>query len=116
MKILLKSFEYAWHGIRYAMEGRNFLIELVIAVVVIILSLLLDISRGDFVAVIILCGIVLAFEAMNTAIEVLVNLVSPEFHPLAGRVKDLAAGAVLIVSITSVVAGVVIFLPYILPL
>ena len=54
----------------------------------------------------------MAAEAFNTAIERLVNLVSPDFHPLAGDVKDVAAGAVLICAIVAAIIGLIIFIPY----
>ena len=53
---------------------------------------------------------------MNSAIEELVNFVSPEFHPLAGKIKDLAAGAVLVLSLVSVVIGLMVFYPYLIEL
>ena len=59
-------------------------------------------------------GIVLAAEGFNTAIERLVDLVSPGFHPIAGDVKDVAAGAVLICAIVSAIVGAIIFIPYFL--
>ena len=59
------------------------------------------------------CGTsVLAAEAFNTAIERLVNLVSPDYHPIAGDVKDIAAGAVLICAVTAALVGAIIFIPY----
>ena len=58
-------------------------------------------------------GGVLAAEAFNTAIERLVNLVSPQWHPIAGEVKDIAAGAVLITAIAAAIIGLMIFIPYI---
>ena len=63
----------------------------------------------------VLCfALVLAAEGMNTAIERLVNLVSPEYHPIAGDVKDIAAGAVLICAIGAFITGLLVFLPYLL--
>jgi diacylglycerol kinase (ATP) len=63
--------------------------------------------------VVLLCfGLVMAAEAFNTAIERLVNLVSPDFHPLAGDVKDVAAGAVLICAIVAAIIGLIVFIPY----
>jgi diacylglycerol kinase len=59
-------------------------------------------------------GLVLAFEVMNTAIENIVNVISPGFHPLAGKIKDLAAASVLILSMTSIAIGLLIFLPYLI--
>jgi diacylglycerol kinase (ATP) len=55
---------------------------------------------------------VLAAEGFNTAIERLVDLVSPDFHPVAGDVKDVAAGAVLICAIAAAIIGMIIFIPY----
>ncbi len=54
-------------------------------------------------------------EALNTALELLTDLVSPEFHPLAGRAKDAAAGGVLIAAVGSVIVGAIVFVPYVVP-
>jgi diacylglycerol kinase (ATP) len=59
-------------------------------------------------------GMVLAAEGFNTAIERLVDLVSPDYHPIAGDVKDIAAGAVLICAIAAAIIGMIVFLPYLL--
>jgi diacylglycerol kinase (ATP) len=56
----------------------------------------------------------LAAEGFNTAIERLVDLVSPDYHPIAGAVKDIAAGAVLLCAIASAIVGTIIFLPYLM--
>ena len=62
----------------------------------------------------ILCFVaVWAAEAMNTAVELVTDLASPELHPLAGKAKDVAAGAVLIAAIGSVIVGAIVFVPYI---
>lgn len=61
-----------------------------------------------------LFGVVLAAEGFNTAIERLVNLVSPERNPIAGDVKDIAAGSVLICAIVAAIVGIIIFMPYVL--
>jgi diacylglycerol kinase (ATP) len=57
-------------------------------------------------------GTVIAAELFNTAIEKLVDLVSPERHPVAGQVKDIAAGAVLICAVAAAIIGLIIFIPY----
>jgi len=57
---------------------------------------------------------VIAAEFFNTAIEFVVDLVSPEKHPLAGAAKDVAAGAVLILSIAAAIVGILIFSPYLM--
>jgi diacylglycerol kinase (ATP) len=114
MKQFLKSVIFALRGLRFAWEGRNFRVQSVAGVVVIITSFLLGISPAEWLVVLILIGLVLGFEMLNSAIETLVNLVSPEYNPLAGKVKDIAAGAVLLISFVAAIAGVIIFLPYVL--
>lgn len=116
MKSFIDSFRYAFRGIAFAWKGRNFRIELAMALIVIAGGLLLDISKGEWLAIVLVIAGVLGFEAMNSAVEEVVNFISPEFHPLAGRIKDIAAGAVLIVSIASVVIGLIVFAPYLLAL
>lgn len=74
-----------------------------------------EISKTEWLAVLGCVALVNSLEAMNTAVEYLTNLVSPDFHPLAGKVKDVAAGAVLIAAIFSLVVGAVVFLPKIFP-
>lgn len=73
-----------------------------------------QITSTEWCIVLICFGLVLAAEAFNTAIERLVNLVSPDYHPIAGDVKDVAAGAVLICAIFAAIIGCIIFLPYLI--
>ena len=80
------------------------------------LGLLLDIASAELAIILIMIAMVLSAEIFNSAIENLVNFVSPEYHPLAGKIKDLAAGAVLVIAIVSVVVGLLIFIPYFLRL
>lgn len=72
---------------------------------------MLKISITEWCFVTLCITLVIMAEAFNTAIENLTDLVSPDFHPLAGKTKDLAAGAVLIFSIGAVIVGLLIFLP-----
>ena len=72
------------------------------------------ITRNEWIAIILCFGVVLAAEGFNTAIERLVNLVSPERNPIAGDVKDIAAGSVLICAIVAAIVGIIIFMPYVL--
>lgn len=69
---------------------------------------------NEWIAIILCFGVVLAAEGFNTAIERLVNLVSPERNPIAGDVKDIAAGSVLICAIVAAIVGIIIFMPYVL--
>ena len=71
-----------------------------------------EITRTEWLVILLCFAMVLAAEAFNTAIERLVNLVSPDYHPIAGDVKDIAAGAVLICAIFAALKGLIIFVPY----
>jgi hypothetical protein len=78
---------------------------------VVIAGFLYRISSTEWLTIILCISLVIGMEAMNTAVEWLTDLVSPEYHPLAGKVKDVAAAAVLITVIGAVVAGLIIFIP-----
>ena len=111
----LKSFEYAASGIVQAFRcGRNIKVQLCFAVLAIVLGIALRIDPAEWAAVAICIGIVLGGECVNTAIEAVVDLASPEHHELAKRAKDCAAGGVLICSIASVAVAAFIFLPRII--
>lgn len=110
----LKSFTYAWKGIgSFISKEHNAWIHSAITSAVIICGYIFHITLNEWIAIIICIGVVLAAEAFNTAIERLVNLVSPEQNEMAGDVKDIAAGAVLICAIAAATVGVIIFTPYI---
>lgn len=114
IKKRLKSFTYAWKGIKsFICREHNAWIHLSIALLTIAAGFFFEIQRMEWIAIIICIGAVIAAEAFNTAIERLVNLTSPEWHPIAGEVKDIAAGAVLICAVASAIVGLVIFIPYI---
>lgn len=109
----LKSFGFAWKGILSAIrEQHNFRIHLAAALLAILLGWITKISPGEWLAIIVMTGMVLATELLNSAIEELVDLLSPELRPLAGKVKDLAAGAVLVASIAAAATGLIVFIPH----
>lgn len=115
IKERLKSFKYAGKGIYKLISGEhNAWIHCAAIVVVTIAGFYFNITRGEWIAVIVCFGLVLSAEGFNTAIEKLTDLVSPERHPIAGDVKDIAAGAVLICAIAAAIVGFIIFLPYII--
>lgn len=116
-KHLADSFRYAAEGIWTAfLHERVFTIELLAAVAVVLLGLAWQVSRleGAFLAICI--TLVLSAECLNSALERMVDLVTPDYHPLAKQIKDLAAGAVLITAIGSVIIGLQIFGPRFLTL
>ena len=109
----LRSFGYAWKGIRCCVgKEQNLSFHLIVTVLTIIAGFLLDITRTDWMIVILCIGVVIAAELFNTAIEKLVDLVSPERYPIAGQVKAIAAGAVLVCAATAAIIGLVVFIPY----
>jgi len=115
MKKLIRSFGYAFKGVAYATTSQlNFRIHLVATVLATIAGFLFHISPGEWQWVMLCVTIVLVTEIFNTMIETLVDLVSPGFNEKAGRVKDMAAGAVVIAATFALVTGLIIFLPKIL--
>ena len=94
----------------------NFKREILLGIITLVLSYLLKIDKIEFIIIIIVIGLVLVSEIINTAIERLVDLVSPKYNKLAGEVKDIAASSVLLMCIFSLVVGVIIFVPKIINL
>ena len=115
IKKRLKSFVYAGKGIITLFKHEhNAWIHCIFTILVITAGFYFDVTKSEWVTLVLCIGIVFAAEAFNTAIEKLTDLVSPDIHPLAGKAKDLAAGAVLISAITAAIIGLIIFLPYII--
>lgn len=109
----LHSFGYAWQGIRGCIgKEQNLSFHLITSLAVIIAGIGFDISRNEWIAVILCIGLVIAAELFNTAIERLVDFVSPQRHPIAGQVKDIAAGSVLVCALAAIAVGLIIFVPY----
>ncbi|MEO6631887.1 MAG: diacylglycerol kinase family protein, partial [Mucilaginibacter sp.] len=97
MKKLIRSFGYAFKGVAYATTSQlNFRIHLVATALATIAGFALHINAGEWQWVMLCITIVLVTEIFNTMIETLVDLVSPSYNEKAGRVKDMAAGAVVI--------------------
>lgn len=108
----VNSFKYAFKGIKDLFANTpNAKIHLAVAILVMIFGLLLDISITEWCLCFLSIAMVLAAEAFNTAIEYLTDLVSPDFHVLAGKTKDVAAAGVLLTSIGAAIVGLIIFLP-----
>ena len=115
LKKRIKSFGYAFKGITSLLKKEhNAWIHCLAIVVVTLAGIHFGITRTEWCIVCLCFSMVLAAEGFNTAIERLVDLVSPDFHPIAGDVKDVAAGAVLICAIAAAIIGMIIFIPYFL--
>lgn len=106
-------------GLMHAVDGvkdgfqneRSMRIHVCIAAAVLVFGLLLGLLLWEWIVCVVLIGLVLAAELLNTALEEAMDMICPEYHPGAKRVKDTAAGAVLIVSLAAAAAGLLIFLP-----
>lgn len=108
---IIKSFDYAINGLVYAIRTqRNMKIHMLMAVLVIIASLFLNLTRIEIIVLIFAIGLVLITEIINTSNEHMVNLITEKHHPLAMRIKDMSAGAVLFASICAAVVGILIFI------
>src|SRR5690606_35516529 len=117
MRTWLNSARHAAAGMaRLWREERNARIESALAVLAILLGVALDISPGEWVAILLSIGIVLCAEGMNAAIEGLANLYTTQRDDRIKAIKDLAAGAVLLAACAALATGLLIFLPRIMSL
>lgn len=113
IKRFVKSLKHALDGLMALVKKEaNFRIHLFMAFLVICLALLFKVEAQESCLLYICIGMVLCAEAFNTALEHLVDLASPEIHPLAKSAKDIAAAAVLLISIFAAVVGLIIFVPH----
>jgi len=109
------SFRYAFRGLIDLFKSQvNARIHGAAVLAVVLAGFYFQISRTEWIAVTLCILLVFSLEAMNTAIEYLTDLVSPDFHPLAGKAKDVAAAAVLLAAFGAVLVGLIIFLPRVL--
>jgi diacylglycerol kinase len=112
---LLKSVTYALAGIISAFASEvNFKIHILAAVIATALGIVLHIAHTEWLVIILCIAFVLAMEMINTAIEQLCNVANKETHPAIKKIKDIAAGAVLVAAMGSLIIGGIIFLPKII--
>jgi len=110
-----KSFIYAFEGIKLTYKNEpNFRIQLILALLSTFLGIVLSISQTEWLILITVIFMVLLLELINSSLEALVDLVSPDINEKAKIAKDTAAGAVFVASILSLVIGIMLFLPKIL--
>ena len=111
-KNILYSFKYAFTGIISSIKKeRNMKIHISIMTIVMLLGIILKIQKIEWIICIILFGLVISLEMINTSIEIVVDMVMPNKNENAKNAKDISAGAVLIVAITSLTIGLIIFIP-----
>ncbi len=117
MKWFKKNFYWAVSGIIFALKTQaNMRFHLAATVAVIALGLWLKLTAGQWLAVLFAISLVWLAELLNTAVETVVNLVTEDYHPLAKAAKDVAAGAVLIAAVNSLLVAAIVFLPKLLAL
>ncbi|MGP4067694.1 diacylglycerol kinase family protein [Halobacillus sp. B29] len=111
------GFRFAWKGIKEVWSSeRNFRIHLIAGTLCIAAGAGLRVSTVEWALLIIMIAIVITLEMINSSIERVMDYLAPQYHPLAGLVKDIAAGAVLIASIASLIVGGFIFVPHLITL
>jgi len=111
-KNLIHSLKCAIQGICESfLASRNFRIQVAIAGASIFLGVLVGLEVFEWMIVLISIGIVLSLETVNTAIETIMDMIEPGYHPAVKKIKDLAAGAVLLISFITATIGVIIFIP-----
>lgn len=104
------SFKYAFKGLKTLLqEETNFLIQVLIALLVIALGQVVGFTLIEWMIILICIGLVLFMEIMNTIVENLLDLYSPDDSVEAGKIKDMAAAAVLIMSVIVSIVGVALF-------
>jgi diacylglycerol kinase len=117
MKKVFRSFGYAFKGFSYALKTElNFRIHLAAAVLAFLLAGYLRIAVNEWLWIALCVAMVLTAELLNTAIEILTDLISPGYHQKAAYIKDVSAAAVTVTAIFAVVVGCIIFLPKIIVL
>ena len=105
-----KSFLFAIQGFRTAVvTERNIKVMLAVGALAVAAGLVLQIDLLSWAIILLCCAVVIMAELFNTAVETIVDLVSPEFHPLADRAKDIAAAAVWFLSFVVAVVGVLVY-------
>ncbi|MDE5883121.1 MAG: diacylglycerol kinase family protein [Muribaculaceae bacterium] len=110
-----KAFIYAWQGFKALLRyEHNARIHLVAAVVAICAGIIFGISAVEWCVVVMCIGLVIAAEALNSAVEALADKISPDYDPLIGRAKDLGATAVTLLALVAAAVGCIVYLPYII--
>ena len=105
-----RSFLFAIQGFRTAIRSeRNIKVMLAAGACAIVAGLIVQLDALSWAIVLLCCGVVISAELVNTAIETTIDLVSPEFHPLAGRAKDIAAAAVWVLATIVAMVGIIVF-------
>jgi len=112
-----RAFKYSFQGLRYAYtHEQSMALHIVSTIMVVSAGIFFEIDRYEWFFVLILIGLIVGIELLNTSIEAVVDLITDKVHPLAKIAKDTASAAVLILSLTAFIGGCIIFIPHIVEL
>lgn len=107
-----RSLNQAWRGLHHTWKTQGHIkFHFVAGISVLYFAWWLGVTNFEWLILIFAIGCVIGAEVMNTAIEIVVDMVQPNFNPLAGMAKDVAAGAVLVAAIQAIVIGLIVFFP-----
>jgi diacylglycerol kinase len=111
----MKGFIYALKGLAEGIKTQlNMKVHIIVALITLLTAYFLNIEPHEWKWLIVSIGLVISIELINTAIEYMVNFISPKHHPIAGKIKDLSAAGVLVAALTALSIGLIIFIPRIM--
>ena len=114
MRQFTRSLRHAFRGLAYAVKNeKNFQNELVAAILVIAAMFYFNVTQGEAIVLFVVIMAVLIMELLNTAMERVIDILKPKIHPYAKLIKDLMAASVLMMSLLTIILGLIIFLPYV---
>lgn len=115
-KSIMNIIKYSINGIKsYAEDGKSFIVYTFLSCVEILLGFIFNINGLEWILVIVILGIILAVELLNTAIEATCDAITKEFNPLIKIAKDCGSGATFVIFIIAIILNIIIFLPKIFP-
>jgi len=110
-----KSFRFAFNGISvFFKQEPNAILHIIATILVFVAAIFFDITKTEWIAIIVVTGFVWVAELLNTAIEKIMDFIQPAYHPSVKYIKDVSAAAVLLSAITAILTGAIIFIPKIL--
>lgn len=115
IKRFFKSFTYSWAGLKYAYtHEQSMFVHATITILVVVLGILLKLSLTEWLFCLLIIGLVISTELINTSIEAVVDLTCPRIDPLAKIAKDTASAAVFVFALVALTGGIIIFVPKII--
>ena len=110
----MRSFGYAFGGLAVMLRSQpNFVVHLCAAALALGVGVVLRLTPPELALIVLTIALVLVLECVNTALESLSDLVSPSFHPLIKRAKDISAAAVLVAAVASIAVALLLFVPHV---